>query len=151
MKSPQLKRPVIGTLATLLVTGALIEALGQESPKSPSRTNTSIVELLQKRRAVLSQLVKLQSEAYRKGEVSIEAMVDAQQELVRLELELATSDDERITLLEQAVQLARDLEKVTTAKYKAAQASQADVLKSQAARLNAEIHLLRERHRVEKN
>ena len=143
MTSSQLTRLLIAMLAVLLVTGAF--ALGQDSNSTPK---TSIVELLRKRHAVLSQLVKVQSEAYRKGETSVEAVFNAHQDLVGVEIELAASDAERITLLEKSVQLARDLEEIATAKFKAGQASQADVLKSQAARLNTEIVLLRTRQKT---
>jgi hypothetical protein len=108
-------------------------------------------EALEKRRAVLFQLVKIQTEAYRQGKASLEGMVEAHQELVQVELELATTDDDRVKLLEESVQLARDLEKIATARYQAAEASQGDVLKAQAARLRAETDLLRQRQEPENN
>lgn len=151
MESSELTRPLIGILATLLVTGALFEALGQESLESPQATHTSTIELLQKRHSVLSQLVKLQTEAYRQGGASIEAVVEAHQELVQVELELAVTKDQRIALLDKAVHLARALVRIASAQHELGKASMADVLKSQSETLRVEIVLLRERRKAEKN
>lgn len=151
MKSFRLNPPVVCILAALCVTGALLEANGQGPSKPQLRINSSIVELMQKRHAVLSQLVKVQTKAYHQGEESIDAIIHAHQELVKVKLELAATDDDRNTLLEQAARLARDLERTAGAKYKSGQASRADVLKSQTERLKAEVDLLRLRQRFEKD
>jgi len=147
MMSLKLKQIVVCMLATLCITGALLEALGQEAPESQPATNSPIVELLQKRFAVLSQLVKMQTEEYHQGKASVDAMIHAHEELIKVKLELAATDDDRNTLLEQAVRLARDLERTARAKYKVAQTSQADVLKAHSERLKKELDLLREPQR----
>jgi outer membrane protein TolC len=151
MKSSNINWPVIGMLVTLLVTAGLFEALGEESPVSLPATNASIVELLHKRHAVLSQLAKVQTEAYRHGNASIEAVIKAHQELLGVELELAKTDDERINLFEKAIQMARDLEQIAATKYKSGNASQADVLMAEADGLKAQTELLRERQKSTTN
>lgn len=145
-----LKRLGIGIFATIFVAGALIQTLGQEPPKSRPTIEISIADLLQKRRAVLSELVKVQTEAYRKGEAGIVAIVQGHQELLQVELELATDHDARIKLLKESVRLAGDLERIAEANYHAGHASAIDVLKSKAERLRTETDLLRERQRTEK-
>ena len=141
---------VIVICATFLVVEGLSKSLGDEPPKPRNAEETSITELLQKRRAILSQLVTVATEAYRRGEVSIASVFQAHQDLLRADLELATSDNERIKLLEKSVELLDEFQKIAEAKYKAGQASQVDVLKSQAETLRVKIDLLRLRQRANK-
>ncbi len=144
----QLRLSGFSLVTMLLFTAASVEAIGQEPLNSPTtKKKKSVDELLHDKHAVLSQLVKVQSEAYRRGEASIGAVVSAHQRLLEVDMELATTDADRITLLENAVHLASDLERVVTANFKAGSASQADVLRSQAARIDAEILLLRQRQK----
>lgn len=89
--------------------------------------------------------MKVQTNAYDQGKVGIEAAVQAHQDLQLVELELADDHDERTMLLEESVRLAGELQKIAEAQFKAGQASAADVLKSQADHLRAEVDLLRER------
>ena len=138
----RLKRLLMGVFTTSLVTAALCESFSQEPAKST--TETSIVKLLRKRHAVLSQLVRVQTQAYTQGEADIEAVVQAHQELLLVELELAANHGEKIRLIRKAVRLAGELENIAEAKFKAGQASQADVLRSRAEKLRAETDLLRE-------
>lgn len=138
-------------LATLIVAFVSARGLGEEPTKTRPEIEQSIVKLLQKRRAVLVQLVKVQTQAYAQGEADIEAVVQAHQELLLVELELAEDHDERIELLKKAVRLATELESIAEAKYKAAEARQSDVLKSQGERLKAETDLLRERQKAKKD
>ena len=151
MTASQHTRFVIGIFAALLVTGVPFQSLGQEATKSRPANETSITELLQKRRAILSELVKVQTNAYDQGKVGIEAVVQAHQDLQLVKLELADDHDERIKLLEESVRLAGELQKIAEAKYNAGHASVADVLKSQADHLRAKTDLLRERRTVIKD
>tara|TARA_R110002095_G_scaffold2435_1_gene9882 strand:+ start:3086 stop:3535 length:450 start_codon:yes stop_codon:yes gene_type:complete len=130
-------------IATILTAGPA----GSFSNEPTSATAESIVELLQKRQFVLSQLVKLQTEAYRNGETGLETIIQASQQLLLVELELATSHEERIKLLERSIKMARELEKIAEAKHKSGNGSAADMLSSQSDRLNVEIRLVRERQK----
>jgi hypothetical protein len=141
----------MGIFAALLVTGVTYQSFAQKATRSRPANETSITELLQKRRAILSELVKVQTDAYGQGKVGIEAVVQAHQDLQLVTLELADDDDERIKLLEESVRLAGELQKIAEAKYNAGHASVADVLKSQADYLRAETDLLRERQMVTKD
>ncbi len=111
-------RFVIGIFAALLVTGVPCQSFAQKATKSRPANETSITELLQKRRAVLSELVKVQTDAYDRGTVGIEAVVQGHQDLQVVELELADDDDQRIKLLEESVRLAGELQKIAEAKAK---------------------------------
>ncbi|HAW32106.1 MULTISPECIES: TolC family protein [Gimesia] len=130
-------------IATILTVGSA----GSFGKEPTAVTAESIVELLQKRQLVLSQLVRVQTEAYRNGETGIESVVQARQQLLLVKLELATSHEERIKLLERSIKLASELEKLAEAKHKSGNGSAADILSSQSDRLKVEIRLVRERQK----
>lgn len=130
-------------IATILTAGPAVSS-GNEPT---SATAESIVKLLQKRQFVLSQLVKVQTEAYHNGETGLESVVRARQQLLLVELELATSHEERIKLLERSIKLASELEKIAEAKHKSGNGSAAAILSSQSDRLKVEIRLVRERQK----
>ena len=130
-------------IATILTAGPV----GSSGNAPTPATADSIVEHLQKHQFVLSQLVKVQTEASRNGKTGLESVVQARQQLLLVELELATSREERIKLLERSIKLASELEKIAEAKHKSGNGSAADILSSQSDRLKVEIRLVRERHK----
>lgn len=144
------RHPTVSACAILAVALVSARGLSKELPKSEP-AKQSVAELLQQRRAVLLSLVEVQTHLYQVGKADIEAVVQAHQELLLVQLELAASRDERINLLKKAVHLAMELENLAQARYKAGRATQADVLKSQAAKLKAETDLLRERQKPTKH
>ena len=100
-------RFLVNIFTTLLVVATVHESFGQDSTTSQTATPPSIVELLQQRRAVLSELVRVQTKAYHQGAIEIEAVIEAREALLGAELELAADHAARIKLLEQSVHLAR--------------------------------------------
>lgn len=144
-------RFLVNIFTTLLVVATVHESFGQDSTTSQTATPPSIVELLQQRRAVLSELVRVQTKAYHQGAIEIEAVIEAREALLGAELELAADHAARIKLLEQSVHLARDLVKMAKAKHAAGRASVADVLKSRAERLGAEIALAHARQQAKQD
>tara|TARA_R110002126_G_scaffold36989_3_gene111975 strand:- start:653 stop:1102 length:450 start_codon:yes stop_codon:yes gene_type:complete len=130
-------------IATILTAGPAGSSGNEPTPA----TAESIVKLLQKRQFVLSQLVKVQTETDRNGKTGLESVVQTRQQLLLVELELATSHEERIKLLERSIKLARELEKIAEAKHKSGNGSAAAILSSQSDRLKVEIRLVRERQK----
>ncbi len=130
-------------IATILTAGPVGSSGNEPTPA----TADSIVELLQKRRSVLSQLVKVQTEAYRNGETGMESVGQARQQLLLVELEFATGHEERVKLLERFIKLAKELEKIAEAKHIAGSGTVADMLRSQSDHLKVEIRLVRERQK----
>ena len=150
MSASQRARIMIGVFTIFLLTRGLLPTSAQEPLNSGDQVEMSVTELLQKRRAILLELVKVQTEAYQQGKAQIDAVFQAQQELLRVNLELATSEEMRINLLEEASHLSAEFQKSAEAKYSAGLATQADVLKSQSETLRAKTDLLRARQRARK-
>jgi RNA polymerase sigma factor (sigma-70 family) len=101
-------------------------------------------ELLKERLDVLKDLVKVTETEYRgAGKTTYAELARANALLTAAELELCTTDKERVVVLEAAVAMARDHEKVLEQVYKAGQATQAAVLSAKANRLETEIALER--------
>ena len=110
-----------------------------------SAAGRSLTELLQERRAVLKALVEVQVQAYRIGKLGFEPIVQAHKELLAAELELASDRAERVELIQKFVHLAADFEKLAAEKLRAGEATQADVLRAQALRLEAQVMAARAR------
>ena len=65
--------------------------------------------------------------------------------LLDAELDLATNDKERVSILEQKVKQLMQLEKVAQTRFQGATASQSDLLVAKVARLEAQVALERMR------
>lgn len=140
-----LTRRPLGCMTGLVIAMVLTTAAATTGDEPQNPQEGSIVALMRERQSVLSQLVEHQTAAYRMGEADIETVIQAHQDHLLAQLELAGSLDERITLLERSVELARELEEIAEAKHRTGEGVLADVLKSRADRLRVEIDLLRER------
>ena len=128
-------RLTIGILAVLVLIGTTLETAAQEQPNPRRSPNHAVTGLLQKRHAVLSQLLNVQMESYQQGHAAIEDILGARRKLLEVELELATSSEDRIRLLEKSVRLAEELEQLVETKYETGDASRVDVLKLRAEHL----------------
>jgi len=103
------------------------------------------INALQKeRRDTLQQLVKLVQQRHRAGAVSSEAVLRASLKLNQAELDLAENRQRRIAVRKETVELLRRLEKTAKQRFEIGAGSQDEVLEARAARLQAEIELLRE-------
>jgi outer membrane protein TolC len=105
----------------------------------------TIERLLKQRRDTLRQVVELANAEYGAGRATQTDVVHATESLIEAELELTTDKAERIALREKRVESLRNLEQYTRAKQLVAVATSAELLAATAARLKAEIELLRER------
>ncbi len=139
----------VGVLAAVIWVACPTQSHGEEPGASNAAAVEPLVELMQERRAVLEQLVKVQSESYQRGEAGFESVVTAREDLLHAELELETRREERIKLLETFVEVAAQWEKMVMQRYRAGHVSVADVLKGRALHLKAQVDLLRERRKEE--
>jgi uncharacterized protein (TIGR03067 family) len=98
-----------------------------------------IKELLKERLDVLKGLVKVAETACLSGTMTYADLAQANARLTSAELELCTTDKERLAVLEAAVAVARGYEKVVEQQYNAGRATQASVLNAKANRLETEI------------
>ncbi len=147
-KSLKNERLVIGIVASVLTATGLVQTFGQQPEQQLQLVDRSLDELQRERQQVLAQLVEVQMRSYVQGDAGIEVVVHAQQQLLAAKLQLASNHQERIKLLKDSVQLARDLEDVVKARHKVGRSSVADMLLSRADRLRVESELVRESQKV---
>ena len=134
--------PVIAT-AVLLATMLGWLAAG-ESSNSPTDSER-VREILNERLEVLTAIAKLQRQGYQSGETDLASVLAAEADVLSAKLELANTSEERIAILEQTVENARQLEEVTHKLLETRSGSRVDALKAKAFRLRAEADLLRTR------
>jgi outer membrane protein TolC len=130
-------------LAVLLIVGGDAPRAQADEPK-----DIKVNELLKERLALLQEVVKQTTADYQSGKVSIDRVHHAQMAVLNSRLELCETDKERITILEEAVALAKNSEETATALYKAGKVPASDRLMAKAARLETEIALERARAKV---
>jgi hypothetical protein len=102
-------------------------------------------ELQKERLATLQQLVTVTKTAYLQGTATFAEVAQASAQLLKADLELCESDQERLAAHEKALMLAKHYERIATQRYKAGQGTQASTLSATANRLEAEIALERAR------
>lgn len=131
--------------ALALVSLALIVwPAGQPSAVAAQKAtkDTRLKELLKERLDTLKEIAAQTEKGFKGGQVPMGRVLEANQAVLRAELELCESDRDRVAVLEKIVKAAREREE-----FVAKQASSAvparDVLKAKADRLEAEIALER--------
>ncbi len=102
-------------------------------------------KLLERRRAVLERLVEFEQAAYEQGRERLDRVVDARLELLEAELELAEGPAQRVAIRARMVAMLEKLEEGCRRRSEAGLATSADLYRAQAARLAAQVALLRER------
>ena len=127
--------------AILLFVLASVVVSGQRAASQP--TADTIRDLLKKRQAVLQEAVDVAEQCHRQGEISYVALLNLRRDLVNAKLQLASGPAQRIALYEELVENMKAVEKVMKRLHEAREAAYIDYLKSKAARLQAEIDLVR--------
>lgn len=125
------------TWATVTFTTAQ-EARNSDSPE--------IKVLLKERRDVLAKRIELLRARYAvgTGNDTLSSLFTAMDQLLLAELQLANSREQRVTLTHKRLDNMRELERSVKQRFEAGTGSTDEVLSATAARLQAEIDLLRE-------
>jgi outer membrane protein TolC len=130
----------LGAVAGLFVSSGLAEpptvVRGPDAEK--------LTALREERRDVLRQAVKESEEAYRHGVIPYASIPRITVNLLNAELDLASDRAARVAIRERAVDQFREIEKTVAERHNAGQADSMDLLEAKAARLQAEIDVLRE-------
>lgn len=100
---------------------------------------TKIQALLKERLVTLKELEKAIKAAYLTGKATFADLVQASALVLKAELELCSSDKERLAVHERAVALSKEHERAVAQRYDAGQATHATVLAATANRLEVEI------------
>jgi len=132
---------IVSACLSLLIAAAWIASGSIDSSlaRAQEPKDGKIKELLKERLEVLKAVVKVTKEAYLQGKATFADLAQESTRVTSAELELCTTDKERLAVLEAAVTIAKEHEKWAETQYKAGQAKQASVLNAKASRLEAEI------------
>lgn len=141
----ELKRAQLALLVanTKLAEARAARVQAAEKPAAGKR-DAKLQKLLQERRDVLFKQFEFVKEAIRVKESSHQDLIRAATNLLEAELELATTAQARVKLLQGHVETLMKAEQNTSAMYKAGVTSISVVLELQAERLKAQIRLHRE-------
>lgn len=139
-------KPVCTIGIVALAIGAIYFTPERPANSEPRAATSSakLTALLKERRDTLKQLVKIVEARYRNGAATEESVIQASLQLQQAELDLAKTRRERIAICKRTVELLRKQEKIAQARFEAARGTREDVLSARAARLQAEIQMLRE-------
>jgi outer membrane protein TolC len=102
-----------------------------------------VKELQQERLATCREIVKQVETRYKNGQGNYDELHEASRMVLAAELELCTSDKERVAVLEKFLPEAKKYEAMAEALFKAGQGTQTSMLKARAERLRVEIDLER--------
>ena len=129
------------------VVARIQELEGKEKADPPVDENqaAAIESLLKQRRDILRQMVDMVEDACRQGRRQYADMVRASESLIEAELELTTDKAERIALRKRRLDGMKTLEEIARAQQQVGRAVHSELFAATAARLKAEIDLLRER------
>jgi hypothetical protein len=103
--------------------------------------------LLKERLATLKELAAVSKRSYVEGRTTVAEIARINRLLLKAELELCESNQERIAVHERAVALAKECERIAGLRVTAGTDGQASVLTARAERLSAEIALERAKGR----
>ena len=136
---------------TLVFAGFLLASLSgvaEEQTVSPVRHPGPIEQLLKERRGLLDEVVRFRVQQHSDGTIDFGAVILAKQELTAADLELAKTAAQRISVLEQQLDLYKQVVLLAESRFRVAGVTRVDVLKAKASRIYAEIELLRARDQV---
>jgi hypothetical protein len=112
-----------------------------QEPAKAEAKGSKQKELLKERLAVIREIAKLSTEAYKAGAASYDEVREAVRMVLQAELEQCDSDKDRITVLEKVVAEAKKMEEHAGQLSKTGQAPTRTALRAKADRLQAEIKL----------
>jgi len=115
----------------------------KDEPKLDKATLAKIRKLQIEQRDALKKEVQARQEEVRAGRATAAVVFDASRRLLKAELDLAATAKDRLAAHEAHLKVARQVEKFSTAGYKAGLVTTADYHKARAAVLEAEIGWLK--------
>jgi len=122
---------------------------GSQALSGPTRgkgEDPVLRDLLTQKRALLQQVETDREAEYRAGAATTEQVEQAAIAVIQADLEMARTRQERIALHQKWVEITTKIEKMATARYRAATTTQTPLREAQIARIEAEIALEREKN-----
>jgi outer membrane protein TolC len=124
----------------LLAGRAVAAPVPEKKPESPE-----VKKLLKERRDALRSAAVARTQEFEAGRGTLEVLLHVSRELLQAELELATNPKERFDAHASHFNAMRKVDEMVTEGYKAGRVKAADHYQMRAARLEAEVGLLRAR------
>lgn len=115
---------------------------GQQASREGQKRSAQITAELKEMHDVSKQLVSVLKEEYKIGNSEIRQLLEAQHELLELELKLSETPAERMNVLVKQLNLAKDAESAIALKFESGSASRIEVLQAQIARMKIELAML---------
>ena len=131
-----------GLLVVFAAVLAAVMSSRSESAPEESAEGKTAREILLQRQAVLEQIVEISIADHRNGLGDSSSVIRARITLLESKRDLAQTAEERIAALQKIVQMTRQREQFADQRYRRGDATQVDVLESQAVRLKAEAALV---------
>jgi hypothetical protein len=161
-----LKRKTLRPVGCLLVLGALLTGRAARSddelklltklrkavdPKTvePSKDDDDMQRLLKERYRTAASLLELRVHEYLTGRMTQDQLAQAFMRVRNARLDMTDKPAERIAILELTVEMGKEAEEVADARFKAGRLGKADVESARLFRLEAELALLREKHKLD--
>lgn len=141
---------VVAVLAAAFLTAVADSQEGPAPKTDQGGAATKVKDLQQQRIATLKEIVEAFDAQRQNGRGSFEDLIEAKVQLLTAELEVASSDAERVTICENIVKQFVALEELAQANRESARGSYTAVLKAKARRLEAEISFERAKSRAER-
>ena len=141
-----MRSPIIAVaLITMLVLVGLLSATAVVGEDAPDKsTDERIADFQAERMKTVQQIVEASEAMYRAGQVDMTQLMAARSDLVEARLEMASTQAERLALLEEHRDQARFGEQLAETRFRDGRGNQIDCLQAKAVRLKREIALLRE-------
>jgi uncharacterized protein (TIGR03067 family) len=116
----------------------------EEAPKvsSDEAAGTELEKLLQERQEVLKEAVDVALAGYKVLRVDYMTVLEVQRDLIQAQLEQATRE-QKIALYKRLIENWGEVEEIATVQRQAGRGTQLEILKARAARLEAQIELVR--------
>jgi len=135
---------ILAALVIAAIAGNSVTRLRADEPP-PTDSSTSLHDLEQQHIATLRQIVTLATQLRKTGSGISEDVEHANRQLIDAELEYASTAQERIQILTDTVNAAKEDEKTTDAMVKIGTATPMWGLEMTAYRLDLEVRLAREK------
>jgi outer membrane protein TolC len=129
----------------ILIVAVVCVATLTNAQNDALRPNDNVHQLLTERRDTLQERLDAIEASFKSGRTETVVLIGAELDLLAANLELATQPVERIALLEKMVSNMKQIEDWTLGRFENGTGLRHDLLLAKAARLRAEIDLLRAR------
>ncbi len=127
----------------ILVAAVSVTWTKAQPPVEPAAA-TRLNALLKERCKVLQSRVDFLEQSRENGSTDLPTVIEARDELLNAELQMATVPQQRMVIHRQRVDNLQTLEEFTKLRFENGECTHAEILEATAARLQAEIDMLRE-------